>query len=42
MKKFFSIFAAVLFAGSMMAAEAVLQYTGGVTTNMVCDGANNA
>ena len=42
MKKFFSILAAVLFAGSMMAAEAVLQYTGGVTTNMVGDGANNA
>ena len=42
MKKFFSILAAVLFAGSMMAAEAVLQYTGGVTANMVGDGANNA
>ena len=42
MKKFFSILATVLFAGSMMAAEAVLQYTGGVTTNMVGDGANNA
>ncbi len=34
--------AAVLFAGSMMAAEAIMQYTGGVTTNMVGDGANNA
>ena len=42
MKKFFSFIAAVLFAGSMMAAEAVLQYTGGVTANMVGDGANNA
>ena len=42
MKKFFSLIAAVLFAGSMMAAEAVLQYTGGVTANMVGDGANNA
>ncbi len=42
MKKFFSILAAVLFAGSMMAAEAVLQYTGSVTANMVGDGANNA
>ena len=42
MKKIFSLLAAVLFAGSMMAAEATLQYTGGVTTNMVGDGANNA
>jgi len=42
MKKFFSFIAAVLFAGSMMAAEAVLQYTGDATTNMVGDGANNA
>ena len=42
MKKFFSFFAALLFAGSMMAAEAILQYTGGVTANMVGDGANNA
>lgn len=42
MKKLFSIFAALLFAGSMMASEAIMQYTGGVTTNMVGDGANNA
>ena len=42
MKKFFSLIAAVLFAGSMMASEAIMQYTGGVTTNMVGDGANNA
>ena len=42
MKKFFSFLAAVLFAGSMMASEAIMQYTGGVTTNMVGDGANNA
>ena len=42
MKKFFSLIAAVLFAGSMMAAEAVLQYTGGVTANMVGNGENNA
>lgn len=42
MKKIFSLFAAVLFAGSMMASEAIMQYTGGVTTNMVGDGANNA
>ena len=42
MKKIFSLLAAVLFAGSMMAAEAILQYTGGVTANMVGDGANNA
>ena len=42
MKKFFSLIAAVLFAGSMMAAEAVLQYTGGVTTNMEGEGVNNA
>ena len=34
--------AAVLFAGSMMASEAIMQYTGGSTTNMVGDGANNA
>ena len=42
MKKIFSLLAAVLFAGSMMAAEAIMQYTGGVTTNMVGDAANNA
>ncbi len=42
MRKFFSLIAAVLFAGSMMASEAIMQYTGGVTTNMVGDGANNA
>ena len=42
MKKFFSFLAAVLFAGSMMASEAIMQYTGGVTANMVGDGANNA
>ena len=42
MKKIFSFLAAVLFAGSMMASEAIMQYTGGVTTNMVGDGANNA
>ena len=42
MKKIFSLLAAVLFAGSMMAAEAILQYTGGVTANMDGDGANNA
>ena len=42
MRKFFSLIAAVLFAGSMMAAEAIMQYTDGVTTNMVGDGGNNA
>lgn len=42
MRKIFSLLAAVLFAGSMMASEAIMQYTGGVTTNMVGDGANNA
>ena len=42
MKKFFSLFAAVLFAGSMMATEAIMQYTAGVTTNMVGNGENNA
>lgn len=42
MKKFFSLFAAVLFAASMMAEEAVLQYTGGVTTNLEGEGVNNA
>jgi len=42
MRKLFSLIAAVLFAGSMMASEAIMQYTGGVTTNMVGDGANNA
>ena len=42
MRKFFSLLAAVLFAGSMMASEAIMQYTGGVTANMVGDGANNA
>ena len=42
MKKIFSFLAAVLFAGSMMASEAIMQYTGGVTANMVGDGANNA
>lgn len=42
MKKIFSLFAAVLFAGSMFAAEAVMQYTGSTTANMVGDGANNA
>ena len=42
MRKFFSLIAAVLFAGSMMASEAIMQYTGGVTTNMVGNGANNA
>jgi hypothetical protein len=42
MRKLFSLIAAVLFAGSMMAAEAIMQYTGGVTANMVGDGANNA
>jgi hypothetical protein len=42
MKKFFSLFAAVLFAASMMADEAVLQYTGGVTTNLEGEGVNNA
>lgn len=34
MKKFFSLVAAVLFASSMMAETAVLQYPGGSTTNM--------
>lgn len=34
MKKFFSLIAAVLFAGSMFATQAVLQYPGGTTTNM--------
>ena len=42
MRKFFSLIAAVLFAGSMMATDAIMQYTGGVTTNMVGNGANNA
>jgi len=42
MRKLFSLIAAVLFAGSMMAAEATLQYTGSTTTNMAGDGANNA
>jgi hypothetical protein len=42
MRKLFSLIAAVLFAGSMMASEAIMQYTGGVTANMVGDGANNA
>lgn len=43
MKKFFSLIAAVLFAGSMMAeAQVDLQYTGTTTVNMVGDGANNA
>ena len=42
MRKIFSFLAAVLFAGSMMASEAIMQYTGGVTANMVGDGANNA
>lgn len=42
MRKLFSLLAAVLFAGSMMAAEAIMQYTGGVTANMVGDAANNA
>ncbi len=42
MRKIFSLIAAVLFAGSMMADEAVLQYTGGVTTNLVGEGVNNA
>ena len=42
MKKFFSFIAAVLFAGSMFAATAVMQYPGGTTTNMAGDGANNA
>ena len=42
MKKIFSLLAAVLFAGSMMAAEATLQYTGSTTINMVGEGANNA
>ena len=42
MRKLFSLIAAVLFAGSMMAAEAIMQYTDGVTTNMVGDGGNNA
>ena len=42
MRKIFSLIAAVLFAGSMMADEAVLQYTGGVTTNLEGEGVNNA
>ena len=42
MKKIFSFLAAVLFAGSMMAAEATLQYSGSTTTNMVGDGNNAA
>ncbi len=42
MRKIFSLLTAILFAGSMMASEAIMQYTGGVTTNMVGDGANNA
>lgn len=42
MRKLFSLLAAVLFAGSMMAAEAIMQYTGGVTAKMVGDAANNA
>ena len=43
MKKFFSLIAAMLFAGSMMAeAQVDLQYTGTTTVNMVGDGANNA
>lgn len=42
MRKIFSLIAAVLFAGSMMANEAVLQYTGGVTTNLEGEGVNNA
>jgi len=34
MKKIFSLLAAVLFAGSMMAASATMQYSGSTTTNM--------
>ena len=34
MKKIFSFLTAVLFAGSMFAAQAVLKYPGGTTTNM--------
>lgn len=41
MKKFFTFIAAVLFAGGMFAETAVMQYTGGVTTNMKAD-ENNA
>lgn len=42
MKKLFSLLAVLLFAGSMMAAEATLKYSGSTTTNMVGNGANNA
>ena len=42
MKKFFSLITAVLFAGSMFAATAVMRYPGGTTANMAGDGANNA
>ncbi len=41
MKKFFTFIAAALFAGSMFAETAVMQYTAGVTTNMKAD-ENNA
>ena len=34
MKKIFSFLTAILFAGSMFAAQAVLKYPGGTTTNM--------
>ena len=42
MRKILSLLTAILFAGSMMADVAELQYTGGTTTNMVGDGTNNA
>lgn len=42
MKKLFSIIAAALFATSMFAATAVMQYPAGTTSNMVGDGTNNA
>ncbi len=42
MKKLFSILAATLFATTMFAATAVMQYTQTTTTNMAGEGANNA
>lgn len=42
MKKFFSLFAAVLFAGAMMAETVTLKYTGSTTQNMQGNAKNNA
>lgn len=42
MRKLFSFLAATLFATSMFAATAVMQYSAGTTSNMVGDDTNNA